>query len=158
MDIFEDCWREERGLSAVVLMDFAAKGGGADVVVEIGEEIEVGLGSDDVAKAVMDRLWGLNLRLALADERDGSREACGELGGGEALAGTRGDDESGEKGKIRGTMPARQRAEGVGSEKEEELRAGWKDLAKLGQGIDCVIWRSVGLIARSGAVGVWRVN
>ena len=116
----EDCWREECGLGAGVLMDFAAQGGGADVVVEIGQEIEVGLGSCGVAKAMMDRLDWLDLRLALLDEGDGWWEACGEVGDfAEVLARARGDDESGEEREVGGAMPVRQGAEGVGSEEEE---------------------------------------
>ena len=72
MDVCEDCGWQERRFSGGVLMDLAAESGGADVVVEAGEDVEVGFGSGCIAETVVNEPadWLRLGVLSLLDESD----------------------------------------------------------------------------------------
>jgi len=145
MDIGEHCGIEQR-LVAGLAVHLVAQLGGADVVVEIGEDGQQRLLSRVIGEAIS---IGLVMSLLVEwIESNAGRQAGGEIV--EIFIGPRGDNEIGQKGQFSGAMPLVERAEGVGAEEQEERGFLRQGIAEAGQSIDGKVWGGAGWL---GSVG-----
>ena len=127
MDVGEDGLGKE--LLGAGVVDLVAEVGGADVVVEIGEEEEAGLFTSGVVELVV--MWAEGV------ESEAGREKRGKVR--EVFAGAGGDDEGRGKRDFVGAAPVVESAEGVGA--EEQMPAGFGRVlgAEVEERIDGVI-------------------
>lgn len=127
-------------------MDLVADGGGADVDVEAGQQVERSGGAGGVAEGTgfeVERGGRWSGR-AVGGEGEAGRKDGGEIS--EALTGARGDDEGREEGKLGAAMPMMEGEERIGSHEKEECCGG----RELGfEGKQCV----VGVVGRAGLIG-----
>ena len=108
VDVVQDSLREEVTGVAREVVNLVAQLGGADVVLEVGEEEQAGLITGEVLQPVVMR----------ADGVEGDRGGKQRSQVGEVLVRARSDDKGGNEGDFGGTVPVVECTEGVSAKEQ----------------------------------------